>query len=303
VNPCVKASFLVLCLAASVSACDWGKSADTGGTASEVGTSSTAEGPTVESSLEGLTVLPPRIDWSATTSLPPEQVETVKFLVDGDTWWEDSTEPYTYGPPGASLPVRWISSLPLRTTGRPSRTHEFAVRVKATNGEKWESTPIRARTPEATHARLPRGLAGPYGPDEFVRLSPARLAHPPPPTKLPSFAHFLVFRGSSLFVRGGGHDAAWEISGAGERLNVGTPIFLSEASHADASDFNGVDEVICAPQGPPATYKWSETSGRLSAYGGGPGEHAQNLELRAVKDPCRERRQLLEGVWEGIVAG
>jgi hypothetical protein len=301
----MKGVFLVLFVAALVGACDWGTEADTGaGNVSDEPTTSAPEEPTVQSSLEGLTVLPARIAWSATTSLPPAQVKMVQFRVDGDRWWDDTTPPYAYGPPGAYLVARWVSSLRTRPSFRRRRTHEFAVRVLTTDGDKWESATVRARSPSATHARLPGGLGGQYGPDEYVRLSPAELAHPLPPTKLPSFAHFLVFIGSSLFVRGDKHDAAWEISGSDEHVRLGTPIFLTEATHADAtSNFRGIEDVLCAPGGPPATYSWSEARGRPLAPFWGGGGYARNLQLRAVKDPCKERRRLLEGVWEGIVAG
>jgi hypothetical protein len=192
VNRWLKAILLALFLAAVVSACDWGNKADTGtGPRSGETTTSTAAEPTIESSLEGLTALPSRIAWSATVSLPPEQIEAVKFLVDGDRWWEDSTAPYTFGPPGAYLPARWISSVSTPPSFHPRRRHEFAVRVRTTSGEMWDSTPVRARTPAS--APLPRPPGGFRGRYEFLRLSPAELANPLPPGKNPSFTHFLAF--------------------------------------------------------------------------------------------------------------
>jgi hypothetical protein len=89
-----------------VSACDWGGDGEKTGAAPAQASSTVAPEPTVESSLDGLTSLPARVRWSATTSLPPAKVKTVYFLVDGDRWWADSAPPYTFGPPGAYLPVR-----------------------------------------------------------------------------------------------------------------------------------------------------------------------------------------------------
>jgi hypothetical protein len=294
----LKACLLVLCLAGVLSACEWGGAADTEGAVSGQHTTSTPRDPTIKSSLEGLTVLPTRIRWSAATSVPPERVEEVQFLVDGDRWWEDSMPPYTFGPPGAYLVVRWVTSLPTRPSYRKRRTHEFSVRVKETNGEKWESAPARARTPKAIIAHPPGGFPGPYPTREYVRLSAADLADPPPPGEYPSIKGFLHFIGSSLFVRGGKHDAAWTISGDAKRVRLGTPIFLSAASHADAgSGFDGVNEVICAPDGPPGMYAWSQTTGEpIADYS----EKTSFLELRAINDSCKARRRLLEGVWEGI---
>jgi hypothetical protein len=84
-------------------------------------------------------------------------------------------------------------------------------------------------------------------------------------------------------------------------MHLGTPIFLARASNADAgTGFDGVDDVLRAPDGPPATYRWSQTRGAFSSnYGQG---KTRFLELRAVKEPCEDRRRLLEGVWEGILA-
>ena len=295
-NQCLKAILLALCLAAVVSACDWGNEPDTGSGPRAGETTSTTAEPTIESSLDGVTALPSRIAWSATASLPPGQIEAVKFLVDGDRWWEDSTAPYTFGPPGAYLPAQWISSLSTAPSFHPRRTHEFAVRVKATNGETLESDPVRARTPPA--APLPRPPGGLRGRFEFLRLS-SEPANPLPPGKNPSFDHFLVFRGPALFVRGYRHDAAWEVSGAGSRLKVGRPIFLAEGADAVAgSNFTGFEEIVCTPDSPPAIYAWSATRGRVLF-----GQHGRNLTLRAVKEPCAERGRLLEGTWEGFLPG
>jgi hypothetical protein len=300
---CLEAILLALFLAVAVSACDWGNEAHTGaGPPSGGTTTARAAEPTIESSLEGVTQLPSRIAWSATTSLPPDQIKAVKFLVDGDRWWEDTTVPYTYGPAGAYLPAQWISSLATPPSFHPRRKHEFAILIQGTDGETWDSAPLSARTPSAAPSpRPPGGFRGRY---EFLRLSHAELANPLPPGKSPSFAHFLIFRGPSLFVRGGRHDAAWEVSGTGSRLKLGTPIFLAVGADAAAgSNFNGFGEILCATDGPPATYAWSATRGRvLFEYAEGQ-EYARNLELRAVKEPCAARRELLEGTWEGFLPG
>ena len=194
---------VALCLAGAVSGCDWGGGTDTEGSSSGLPTASRPPTPTVESSLEGLTALPARIRWTASTSLPPVQVKNVFFLVDGDRWWGDSTPPYTFGPPGAYLPVRWVSSLPSRATGHSGRTHEFAILVVTTAGDKWKSEPVRARTPPRAHVRPP-GF-GRFGRDYF-RLSAAEIANPRPPGQRAGHG-FMIFRASSLFVAspGGRH--------------------------------------------------------------------------------------------------
>src|SRR5919201_1350822 len=165
---------VALCLAGAVSGCDWGGGTDTEGSSPAPPTASRPPTPTVESSLEGLTALPARIRWTASTSLPPVQVKNVFFLVDCDRWWGDSTPPYTFGPPGAYLPVRWVSSLPSRSTGHSGRTHEFAILVVTTAGDKWKSEPVRARTPPRAHVRPP-GF-GRFGRDESRAIDHPALA-------------------------------------------------------------------------------------------------------------------------------
>ncbi len=303
VSHSLKASLIALCLATAVSACDWGKGGDGDAAVSGGQTTSTARSPTIESSLEGSAVLPPRVRWSATTSLPRQQVEMVQFFVDGSRWWDDSSPPYTFGPPGAYLPARWLTSLLMRRTFERSRTHDFMVRVKSTSGEKWESAVVRLRAPKAVLAQPPGGFGrqfgGHYRSHAYVRLSHSDLANPPPPGSYPSTTGYLVFIGASLFVRGGVHEAAWEIWGGREQVHFGTPIFFRERAYAaPGSSFDGIEGVVCGPDGPPATYAWTQRRGRLIATYQEVSEYARNLELRVVNDPCEERRRLLEGVWE-----
>jgi len=156
-----------------------------------------------------------------------------------------------------------VDLLPLHATELPPAPQTRVLGSRQGDERRgWDSVPVRAHIPPAApRPRPPGGLRGRY---EFLRLSAAEVANPLPPGKSPSFARFLAFRGSSLFVRGGQHDAAWEVSGAGRRLKLGTPIFLAVGADAAAgSNFNGFDDVLCAADGPPATYAWSATSGRV----------------------------------------
>jgi hypothetical protein len=296
---CLKAGLMALCVAAAASACDWGNGEDGEGAVSGGQAPSTTQNPTIESSLEALSVLPPRIRWSATTSLPPEQVEVVQFFIDGSRWWDDSAPPYTYGPAGAYLPARWLATRLKRPQFRLSRTHDFMVRVKATDGEKWESAVAHVRTPKATFPRPPGGFGGQWGSRAYVKLSRSDLANPPPPGSYPFHGGYLVFIANSIFVRGGVHEGAWEIGGDHKRVRLGTPIFFRKRAYAaPGSGFDGIEGVVCGPDGPPATYAWSQTRGRLLSVYEGVSRYARNLELRAVNDPCAERQRLLEGVWE-----
>jgi len=287
---------MAFCVAAAASACDWGKGGDP---AVESGGGTSSQGPTVESSLEGVESLPGRILWSATTSLPREQVEMVQFFIDGSRWWDDSAPPFTYGPAGAYLPARWLATRLKRPQFRLSRTHDFMVRVKATDGEKWDSAVAHVRTPKATFPRPPGGFGEQYGSHAYVKLSRSDLENPPPPGSYPFHGGYLVFIANSIFVRGGVHEGAWEIAGDHEQVQLGTPIFFRERAYAaPGSGFDGIEGVVCGPDGPPATYAWSQMRGRLVSEYEGVSAYARNLELRAVNDSCAERRRLLEGIWE-----
>ncbi|SRR6266508_457891 len=281
---------MLLLVVAAFSGCNRGGGKQT---AAESSSSRSQPAVSIHSSLEGFATLPPRIRWSITTSLPPEQVRKVSFFVDREHWWADVVAPYTYGPQGAYLATRWLS-----LTGRTSRMHEFKVRVIDTNGDKWSES-VRARTPEANVAHhAPGGFSAEYG-----RLSAVDLADPPPPGTWPSsYTGALNFIGASLFVRGyeDDHGFAWEMSSDSKRVYLGTPIFLGFPAVAGFAGFHQVEGVLCAPDGPPATYTWAETKGRLLSTYQGKSYYARYLQLRAVKDPCAKRRRLVEGFWDEI---
>jgi hypothetical protein len=213
------------------------------------GTGSKKTVTSVHSSLDGLSVLPSHIRWTATTSVPTTDVREVRFIVDHDRWWVDRTPPYSYGPDGGDLPTRFISSL-----GKPGELHSFKVKVITTSGERWSET-VHARTPDAHVVR--RG--------EYVRLSAVALARPPPLEKFPDRG-FLHLIGAGLFVKDvkRSRDFAWELSGDVQRVQLGTPIFLAQGSDADnGSGFDELEDILCGSGGPPATYRWSKEKGPL----------------------------------------
>jgi hypothetical protein len=84
-------------------------------------------------------------------------------------------------------------------------------------------------------------------------------------------------------------------------MHLGTPIFLARASNADAgTGFDGLMTSSVPPMVRPRCIGGHRREVPLSSnYGQG---KTRFLELRAVKEPCEDRRRLLEGVWEGILA-
>lgn len=238
-------------------------------------------------------VLPSRIRWTATTSLPSGEVRAVSFIVDHQRWWIDPSPPYSYGPPGAYLATRWI----LPAWKQPAGLHTFTVKVIGTNGERWKKT-VRARTPGAGLAPHGPGRLGRYlGLYGWGRLSAADLADPPTGDLFASYTGRLVFIGASLFSGDYEHEFAWEFSSDSKRLYIGTPIYLlAVGGPASSYGYRKLEEVLCTPDGPPATYAWSLTRGRRY-YGS---YYTHYLHLRAVSEPCDKRREMLEGVWEDI---
>jgi hypothetical protein len=156
------------------------------------------------------------------------------------------------------------------------------VKVVATSGEEWTKT-TRARTPQADLARGAPGNfrrhLGHYG---WGRLSAADLADPPRGYDV-SYAGGLDFIGAALFSAGDRGEFAWEISSDDRHVYLGTPIFLNmSGGPGNWWGYEKVDKVLCASDGPPATYAWSVSPGRVFTDD----YNTRYLHLRAVDEPC-----------------
>lgn len=77
----------------------------------------------VRSSLVGKTILPHRIHWLGTPSLPEAKIREVDFLIDGQLKWVERHPPYAYGYDGNYLVTTWL---------RPG-LHQFSVVAIATD--------------------------------------------------------------------------------------------------------------------------------------------------------------------------
>jgi hypothetical protein len=289
----LEVALLTLCVI-SLTACNSGGSSQS----TQSGTGSEETIPSVESSLDGLSVLPPRTHWTATTSVPSADVREVRFIVDHDIWWVDRSPPYSYGPDGADLPTRFISSLRKR-----GDEHSFKVKVITKSGERWSDT-VEARTPEAKLARHGPGNFGRHGRfayvAEFGRVPVADFVNPPRTEGdfFASFTGWLAFVRPGLFAGAGGRrQFAWEMATDGKRISLGTPIYLdARGGPASVVGYRTLRTALCGPDTTPATYSWSARQGP-----GWGGFDAPYLELRPLNEPCDARRKMLEGVWYGIV--
>jgi hypothetical protein len=195
----LRATFLAVAFvtggATMVVACDRGggegakSRAETSANSEAGGTTSTGKSVEIESSLEGLSVLPRRVRWTARTSLPADQVREVRFLIDRFRYWSDPSSPFTYGEGGASL--AWVGA----------GAHRFTVQVIETDGSKWSEAVI-ARGRRTHRGRRFYGI--------WFRLSPAEQATPSPRRQLPHPTAVLIFLGrDSLWVGRSNLRAFW----------------------------------------------------------------------------------------------
>ena len=237
----------------------------------------------IVSSLEGIAVLPRRIRWTATVDVPVEQVQKVVFNVDRRIWWVDREPPYTYGPDGAYLVTSWMSESP--------RRHSFTISVVTSASTVSESVVARVRKAKAIDHE--------YG--QWGKLSPAALESPPPPGEWRDFDEYtgqLNWETGWLWVgRSVERAFAYELAVDAKTFRVGSPIFIGGSGILLGWHFKGH---LCAPDGPPATYAWSQMKGHLRGRSNGRNVYAPLLVLMAMKEPCKPRRRLLEGVWEGF---
>jgi hypothetical protein len=102
---------------------------------------------TVTSTLDGHTVLPPRIHWQAFSSAPAARISRVDFLIDGKLGWEETNPPYFYGRDGNWLVTSFL---------RPGE-HTFAVRAITTDGHMAIK---RVKASVTAPAAPPAALAG-----------------------------------------------------------------------------------------------------------------------------------------------
>jgi hypothetical protein len=87
----------------------------------------------VKSSLPGHVTLAHRIRWTATPSVPPDQISEVDFLIDGKQLWIEPNAPYDYGDDGNFLVTSFLSAGP----------HTFTVKATTAAG-KTASTTVTA---------------------------------------------------------------------------------------------------------------------------------------------------------------
>lgn len=237
----------------------------------------------VMSTIDGKTVLPPRIHWSATTTLPNQAIKTVQFLVDGRTAWVEHNAPYIYADPGGYLVTSWL---------KPG-THRFTARAVATNGRTATDTVI-ARVRAAP--QVPAQLAGSWqrkisntsgAPADGTPGNPTGTLTPPGTYTLSFDRPWIhdTFPCSTSPCRFVASTGAGTVFDSDWTPGLRTFRVRGEVTFRDAPNTARLAGWWCETSGPAATYSWS-VSGRT-------------LTLKPVggNDACGIRGFVWAGTW------
>ena len=252
--------------------------------ATGVNAGSSAPGLTVRSTLDGKTVLPHRIHWSARPSTPSLDIRKVEFFIDGGkARWVDDHAPYTYADDGGYLVTSFLA------TGR----HRFRVRATAVDGRKATDT-VTARVLPAQEP--PAALTGTWQRTFDTQGAPAPgSVGNPTDTYTPSGRYTLMFEkrwirddfpGAFVLPRsnetGEGLVFLSDYTATTGRLHVQGEVVFHPLSMSDAEG-----GAWCYFWGPSADYRWNVSGDTLTLQPvGGNG-----------RDACRIRGFIWTGAW------
>jgi hypothetical protein len=231
---------------------------------------------TVTSTLDGKKVLPVRLRWLATPSVPGSQVASVDFLIDGKVRWTEHSAPYVYGGDDAGRNEGYLI-----TTWLSAGVHTFSAKVATTDGTTAVDT-VRARVLPAQAP--PSALAGAW--TRTVTAADLAKSGPGPP---PAGRWTLVFDGVGAWhLDPLGSGVVNEYDAEPGVIHVYAPIQmapLDDTGKGGISKYghHGIGGTDCTAAGPFGTYRWAVTGGQLT--------------LTAVHDGCPNRLAIWEGVW------
>jgi hypothetical protein len=244
---------------------------------------------TVTSTLHGLTTLPHRIHWYATTNLPENKVLEVKFLVDGKALWTEASAPYIYGDPEETFSKKNRGYL-VTSFLRPGR-HEFTVLATTLDGHRATDTVV-ARVPAAPAP--PARLAGTWRRtiDDVSGMPAPGSAGNPTNGYTPAGTYTMVVEKRWIQVRQPGHfdKLGSEKTGAGwiyDSDYEATPSRIHVEGAVTFRPFNNEAEggPWCYWGGPAADYTWSVSGDTLT------------LKPAGGKDACGLRGFVWAGEW------
>jgi hypothetical protein len=231
----------------------------------------------VSSTLDGKSVLPHRIHWIGSTTLPQTQIAFVGFLIDDKIVWSGARIPNTFADDGGYLVTSWL------TPGR----HSFTFRVHAKDRRVADDTVVARVLPAP---EPPAALAG-----TWKRTIDGTAA--PSTRPQPSGTYKLVF------------DRRWvqtRLPGAFDEATsqkTGNGLILDSDWTPGASSFHAQGNVIfkspqrsdrengqtwCDAGGPGADYTWSVAGSTLT------------LTPAGGKDACAVRGFIWTGTWTRV---
>jgi hypothetical protein len=233
----------------------------------------------VRSNLDGRSVLPRRIRWTASVNVPQSQVGIVGFLIDGKPKWFTEKVPATFDGDGY-LVTSWLSPGP----------HSFTVRLRTSDHQVIDDTVV-ARV--AAAPAPPAALAGTWQRTINGADAPANPANRVPPTG----RYKLVFDKAWIqtWVAGTFDPSTSGKTGAGLILeNDWTPGTSSFQAFGDVivrtpQDVNrDGGRAFCDESGPAARYTWSVSGNTLT------------LTPAGGSDACAIRGFLWAGQWTRV---
>jgi hypothetical protein len=244
------------------------------GVASGTATASPLGVTKVVSSLNGQSVLPSRLHWTATVS-PSAGVTSVDFLIDGKVAWIEHTAPYVYGGDDNGTDLGWLI-----TTWLTPGTHQFTVRAMTAKGAVENTT--RARVTAAPEP--PAALTATW--TRSLTTADQNKAEPqyggPPPVGV----WHLVFDQIGVWEldpMGSGVVNQYTVSG--HTLMVYAPIWMAP-NGVSRFGHTGIGGNDCTQAGPFGSYTWTVSGSELT--------------LRAKNEACGDRQAVLEGTWTRV---
>ena len=229
----------------------------------------------VTSTLDGMTTLPSRIRWVATTN--PRIVSEVDYLIDGKVIWIEHQWPYVFGGDDNGTNRGYLV-----TTWLSPGAHRFTVRATAIGGATATKTvTAKVHAPPAPPAALRGAWTRTVTSADLARFPQENGPSPPGQWEL-------VFD----------NVAAWELDPVGSgriyqygvhgtTLNVYAPIqeapLINNGTGISRYGHVNLGDVDCNASGPFGSYRWSVS--------------AKTLTLTPIHEGCPDREDVWAGQW------
>lgn len=220
---------------------------------------------TVRTTLRGVTVLPVRVRWDATTSVPSRDVAAVDFSIDGALAWVEHAAPFVYADDGNELVTTFL---------KPGE-HTFVTSVTTTSGATAKETVTATVQPAP---EVPAELATRMWTRTLTASDQQKATSGSPPP---------VGRWRLAFTAAGIRTFDPDNSGVLSDLIYGPAGHLSLRATIETPPFpNTLNGGYCGDTDP--THAWSYVIG----------DGGRSLTLAPVgTDPCGDRVAVLAGTW------